>query len=70
MAVPITTGAALQPGPPAVLFETHLLESTVYVPAQYDVAPDGQRFLVNTARRTAQGASVTVVLNWMSRLKQ
>ena len=69
MAVPITTGAALQPGPPAVLFETHLLESTVYVPAQYDVAPDGQRFLLNVAKQTT-AVPVTVMLNWPAAIRK
>jgi len=69
MAVPITTGAALQPGPPAVLFETHLLESTVYVPAQYHVAPDGQRLLLNVAKPTT-ALPVTVMLNWPAAIRK
>jgi hypothetical protein len=69
MAVPITVGAALQPGPPAMLFQTHLLDTTLTSAAQYDVAPDGQRFLMNVAKETA-AVPVTVVLNWPSSLKR
>jgi Tol biopolymer transport system component len=69
MAVPITVGAALTPGPPAVLFETHLLDTTLTSSSQYDVAPDGQRFLMNVAKQTA-AVPVTVVLNWPSSLKR
>jgi hypothetical protein len=35
----------------------------------YDVSPDGQRFLVNTAVER-DPAPITVVLNWQSALRQ
>jgi hypothetical protein len=34
----------------------------------YDVAPDGQRFLVSVPAGEASSSRVTVVLNWMSAL--
>jgi hypothetical protein len=52
-----------------VLFETHLLDTTLTSLAQYDVSPDGQRFLMNVAKQTA-AVPVTVVLNWPSSLKR
>jgi Tol biopolymer transport system component len=69
MAVPVTIGAALQPGPPAVLFETHLLDAQSIGVPQYDVSPDGQRFLLNVAKQTA-AVPVTVVLNWPAAMKK
>ncbi len=69
MAVPVTTGAAFQPGPPAVLFETHLLDSSPYALPQYDVTPDGQRFLLNVAKQTT-AVPVTAVLNWPAALRK
>jgi eukaryotic-like serine/threonine-protein kinase len=69
MAVPIAAGAALQPGPPVALFETHLLDTTLTLLPQYDVSPDGQRFLLNVAKETA-AVPVTVVLNWPSSLRR
>lgn len=69
MAVPVTTGAAFQPGPPAVLFETHLLDSDPYLQPQYDVTRDGQRFLLNVATQTT-AVPVTVVLNWPSAIRK
>ena len=60
MAVPIKSGATLEPGVAAELFQTR---ASGFFP--YDVAPDG-RFLVNTLSDSggAQLTSVTVVLNW------
>jgi Tol biopolymer transport system component len=36
----------------------------------YDVSPDGQRFLINTAPEQAASAPFTVVLNWTAALKK
>ena len=36
--------------------------------AQYDVTPDGQRFLVNVPAEDTQTTSITVVLNWAAGL--
>ena len=67
MAVPITVGSVLQPGPPATLFETHLLDASFYQLPQYDVALDGQRFLMNVAKQTA---AVPVTSDELARLKE
>ena len=69
MAVPVTTGDAFQPGPPAALFETHLLDSPPYALPQYDVTADGQRFLLNVAKQTT-AVPVTVVLNWPTAMRK
>ena len=36
----------------------------------YDVAPDGQRFLVNTVAEAESSAPITVVLNWQESVKK
>jgi eukaryotic-like serine/threonine-protein kinase len=69
MAVSVTTGATFQPGSPAALFETHLVDSPPYSLPQYAVMPDGQRFLLNVAKQTT-AVPVTVVLNWPSALRK
>ena len=36
----------------------------------YDVAPDGQRFLVNTLTEEVASAPITLVVNWPALLKK
>jgi len=36
----------------------------------YDVSPDGQRFLMLKASEQAQAAQINVVQNWFEELKQ
>ena len=36
----------------------------------YDVAADGQRFLINTLPEQAGPAPITVVVNWTARLRR
>jgi serine/threonine-protein kinase len=70
MAVEITTHPAFSLGKPRVLFEG------VYVPTprslpDYDVSPDGQRFLMVKATEQAQASTqINVVLNWFEELKR
>jgi Tol biopolymer transport system component len=65
MAVPIiVTGATLAPGPPVVLFPTHIVgggEDSAQA-RQYDVAPNG-RFLINTELDSA-AVPITLLQNW------
>lgn len=37
---------------------------------QFDVAPDGQRFLVNVPLEEATVTPITVVMNWIAGLKK
>ena len=66
MAVDITTAPNFAHGAPRALFQTSvpkgLMES--FHSHQYDVSPDGQRFLINTEIREAAPAVVTVIVNW------
>jgi Tol biopolymer transport system component len=67
MAVPVALGALAEVGKPTPLFATRVEPTTGLVWHQYDVGPDGQRFLINTPEIIR--SSVTVVLNWLSALK-
>ena len=68
-----TSGATLATGTPVKLFETGYAGSLVS-PRDYDVAPNGQRFLMikeNAPRdRNATPAGIVVVQNWLEELKQ
>jgi eukaryotic-like serine/threonine-protein kinase len=65
MAVPVQTGQGFNAGAPAMLFQTNPKE-TVATSEQflYDVAPDGQKILVNTALKNAEAQPMTVILHW------
>ena len=54
---------------PQVLFVTqikHLFSDF----SQYDVSPDGKRFLINTLLEEEDATSITLVLNWFEELKE
>ena len=55
---------------PQMLFAGSYLPTLLQL-ANYDVSPDGQRFLmVNTERADAAPRQINVVLNWLEELKQ
>jgi Tol biopolymer transport system component len=60
-------GAGFEVGAVKPLFATRIPTRTSY---QYDVSPDGQRFLIATAPEQAGSAPITVVLNWTAGLKK
>nr|MDQ5872460.1 hypothetical protein [Acidobacteriota bacterium] len=63
MAVPLSTGLRLEAGPPTVLFR---VESEI---ENYDVAPDGLRFLVATPAEKVRESPIRVILNWPAGLQ-
>jgi eukaryotic-like serine/threonine-protein kinase len=66
MAVPIRTGSSgeIEAGSPSPLFATHIGGAVQgIIRQQYTVAPDGQRFLMNTTEDT-ETRPLTLVLNW------
>ena len=71
MAVDVATEPGFAAGKPRVLFEGPY-EPTVFTVANYDVSPDGQRFLM--LKRSEQAAAaptqITLVLNWFEELKR
>ena len=73
MAAPIKSDGTLEVGAAQALFETHVVGGASTGPRvlqQYDVAPDGQRFLMNVGREGPAASPITVVLNWTAGLKK
>ena len=70
MAVSISVrGGALELGVPQPLFELRAAGSSVFAQRQYNVAPDGERFLVVRRIGEARSDPLIVDMNWSSRLK-
>jgi Tol biopolymer transport system component len=71
MAVDITTEPNFKAGKPKVLFERHY-EPTPATGTNYDVSPDGQRFLMlkPSEQETAAPTQINVVLNWSEELRR
>lgn len=69
MAVPLTLGAGVETAPATALFATSAETTTGSFWHQYDVAPDGNRFLVNTRTDGSAGA-LTIVTDWPALLKR
>ncbi len=71
MSVGIKTGLELEIDVPKFLFVTRIKDVPVFgSPGDYDVSPDGQRFLINTLVEEADATSITLVLNWFEELKR
>jgi Tol biopolymer transport system component len=70
MAVDIATQRSFAAGKPRVLFEGQYVPSPT-TPPNYDVSPDGQRFLMLKPSEQDQSAptQINVVLNWFEELK-
>ncbi len=67
MVVGIKTEASFTYGSPEVLFTGSYQSSPAN--RQYDVAPDGQQFLMIKQEQTG-AAQINVVLNWFEELKR
>jgi Tol biopolymer transport system component len=63
MAVPIAPGARLEARTPAQLFH---VEATI---ENYDVTPDGSRFLMSTPSEKGRESPIRVIVNWPATLK-
>ena len=73
MAVDVKTAHRFEAGIPHALFDSRMWVPTANFVFRYDVTPDGQRFLVNTAKQgdaAAAPEAITVVLNWMAGVKR
>jgi serine/threonine protein kinase len=65
MSVEIRPGSGINFGLPQSLFQTHVRVRDVLV--SYEVAANGQRFLLNTPVEETESAPVTVITNWNPR---
>ena len=70
LAVTITPDAAFMPGKPILLFEKPYQRNTQGRWSNYDVAPDGQRFVMIEAQEGSTTEQFHVVLNWTEELKR
>jgi Tol biopolymer transport system component len=68
MAVEIKVGSTFEPGVPNVLFD--MADARARPNTPYDIAADGQRFLILSGRVDANPSSIAVVLNWTADLKK
>ena len=67
MSVDIEPAAAFRAAAPRILFQARIFGGGASTNNHYwDVAPDGQRFLINTVSAESDSASLTVVLNWQA----
>jgi Tol biopolymer transport system component len=70
----VATSPVLQAGIPKLLFQAPVFSGGASAMGmdvfRWDVAPDGKRFLINTAAAPAVSEPVTVVLNWTAGLKK
>jgi Tol biopolymer transport system component len=71
MAAPVTIGTNFDAGKPIELFQTSPRQPMSYNDQViYDVGPDGQRFLILTQTKQAEGVPMSVVLNWAAKLNK
>jgi serine/threonine protein kinase/Tol biopolymer transport system component len=60
-----------EPGTPRPLFHTHLVQTVRSGNFEYDVTPDGKRFLLDsTVEGSTSALPLTVVVNWAAGLKR
>jgi hypothetical protein len=72
MAVEIATKPSFSAGTPKMLFEGQYQSLSTISTPNYDVSPDGQRFLMLKPTEQVQSAptQINVVLNWFEELKR
>jgi hypothetical protein len=70
----VKTAPKFENGTPKALFDLRAVpNSAVGLSFRYDVAPDGNRFVVNTLSGGSEGAAaapITVVLNWIASVRK
>ncbi len=69
MGVSVQTGATFKAETPGLLFEGSYAYNFTGKTSNYDVTPDGQRFLMVEEAEEGQG-QINVVLNWFEELKR
>jgi len=69
MSVDVTLTPTFKAGPPKVLFQPPIYGGGTVNQTRWDIAPDGQKFIINTVTGEA-ASSLTVVLNWQAGLKK
>jgi Tol biopolymer transport system component len=71
MAAAVKTGSNFEAGPPVKLFQTHVRQPISSQDVfSYDVAGDGQRFLINTKVDEPNPSPLSIILNWASEIER
>ena len=70
MAVSFRSEPTVQMGKPRLLFDQEFLPDGDVTGRQYDLAPDGQRFLMVRADEGSGLRQLNIVLNWFEELKR
>jgi serine/threonine protein kinase/Tol biopolymer transport system component len=72
LAVDVATEPGFSAHTPRVLFQGDYVQATALLPNNYDVSPEGERFLMLKPMDPAEVAAtqINVVLNWFEELKQ
>ncbi len=68
MAVPVSLRPTFQDEEPKTLFQTRVPILANAYRWHYDVSPDGESFLVNTAPASVRTPAIHVVLDWRARV--
>ena len=69
-AVDIETEPRFAAGAPRLLFPLGLVLASARAGFDYDVSPDGERFLAKTKGEDAPPVQIHVVMNWVEELEQ
>jgi serine/threonine-protein kinase len=70
MAVAVETGPVFAAAKPKMLFEGHYEAGIFPFEPNYDISPDGQRFLmIKASEQESAETQINVVLNWFEELK-
>jgi hypothetical protein len=69
MSVAIKSFQPFTAGNPETLFPTQII-GTRGIPNQFDVAPDGKKFLINSRTEEAKDVPLVLVNNWTAGLKK
>ncbi len=70
MAVTIGNELELSVETPRLLFEGRFLPGPPWAPRNYDISPDGQRFLMIQREQDLVPTEIIVILNWFEELKR
>ncbi len=70
MAAPIRGSSELNVGTPRVLFEGQYYRGYPLNPRTYDLAPDGQRFVMILPESGSTPTEFQIVLNWFEELQR
>ena len=70
MVVPIQTGPTFKAQTPRLLFEGAYSNGYLDYASNYDVSPDGQRFVMVTEADRETSPQINIILNWTEELKR